>query len=111
MTTQASKIRIIRKLIDKNRLKVDFKKGLVYFISSIGWKVKKFWKDKGGYSLYNFQGKGFKFNIRGQRLIWIAAFGKIDKNGDIDHKNRKRSDNSLMNLRNISQSANRSKRL
>lgn len=105
------KSQIINKLIDEKRLIIDFKDGLVSFVKNGIKKIKYFWFDKDGYKMYQLRYNGQKFNIRGQKLIWFAAGGKIPKNHDIDHKDRNRANNGLLNLRCLHRSINRGKKI
>lgn len=53
-----------------------------------------------GYLRFNFQGKQFMCH----RAIWIMVHGKID--GQIDHINGIKTDNRIVNLRDVSQHLN-----
>ena len=75
------------------------------------WRVRKSRNVKVGVPINSNNGKGYKaVKIDGKtylvhRLVWMYVYGKFPEN-DIDHKNRIRSDNRLVNLREASRSDN-----
>jgi hypothetical protein len=108
--TLTQKAKIIQKLIKEGRLKVDFKTGDVFYRKGDKWNIRVYWLKK-GYRCYLIRYNGIKFNISGQRLVWLAAGGKLGKHTDVDHWDRNRQNNGLLNLRPMHKSTNRSKRL
>jgi hypothetical protein len=78
---------------------------------AFSWRVKKSRNVKVGVPINSNNGKGYKtVKIDGKtylvhRLVWMYVYGKFPEN-DIDHKNRIRSDNRLVNLREASRSDN-----
>jgi hypothetical protein len=75
------------------------------------WRVKKSKNVKVGVPINSNNGKGYKVvkidnkTYMVHRLIWMYVYGKFPEN-DIDHKNRIRSDNRLLNLRDASKTDN-----
>lgn len=106
-----SKAKIIQELIQTGKMLVNFKTGVVSLIKEGFVRAKYFWIDKDGYKLYQINYDGGHFNIRGQRLIWFAAGGKIPRNHDIDHKDKDRGNNKLLNLRCLHKSINRARHI
>ncbi len=65
----------------------------------------------GGYILHSLSLPGIRVRLRAHRIIWIAAHGIPQKNDKkyhfvIDHKNRMKWDNRLVNLRLVTQREN-----
>lgn len=106
-----SKSKIIVQLVHEKRLIVDFRTGLVSYVRDGVKTDKYFYLDKDGYKIYQIKGYGERFNIRGQRLVFLAAGGKIPLNHDIHHKDGVRANNRLLNLACVHQKINRGKNI
>ena len=79
----------------KQLLHYDKKTGLFTWLKSgSGRKNSVGSIDKGGYLRVQLNGKGYKMH----RLAWLYVYGKFPPE-QIDHKNRKRTDNWIDNLR------------
>jgi hypothetical protein len=101
---------IFHALKDK-RLVVDFETGKIYSTvirGSKGEKVELKGADCNGYVVHNIYYKGVKKQCRAHQIVWIAANGLYDKDVlMIDHINRDRTDNRLVNLRLVNAQGNR----
>jgi hypothetical protein len=62
--------------------------------------------DRDGYYILSIKINGTRRNVRLHVLIWFAAFGEWIP-GAVDHINRIRNDNRLINFRRANQSQNR----
>lgn len=89
-------------------LKYDRKTGLFSWRVDVGrWGRIKAGSQAGclcgtwGYIIINIGGVTY----RAHRLAWLILYGRWP-NGDIDHKNHVRSDNKLLNLREVSHACN-----
>lgn len=86
----------------KNGYKVDIIKGEI-----IGPYGKNLGNDNGaGYKIVYIYGKNFLIH----RFIYMYAYGYIDDKLVIDHINRNRLDNRLVNLRAVDRSQNQKNR-
>jgi hypothetical protein len=52
-----------------------------------------------GYVQYNIGRNGYNARLYGHRIVWMASNGPIPRDLEIDHINRIRHDNRLINLR------------
>lgn len=108
-TTNMNKNKIIKSLIKTKKLKINFKNGRVYHWVGTRFKLKKFALHH-GYKVYQFGYNNYKFKIRGNRMIWVASGKQIPKNHDIHHKDGRRTNDSIRNLKNLHFSINRSRK-
>ena len=94
----------ILEAIRLNRFTIDFKKGIV-----ISGKTKKPYRTSisvNGYETFALSIHKVRVTVFVHRIIWIAANGEIPDELQIDHRNRKRRDNKLSNLRMVTRSVN-----
>lgn len=78
-------------------LEIDFKKGIVYSRRFANKEIGCI--NTKGYIVSTLHLNGERKQIKLHRLIWIAKYGLIPKGYILDHKNRIKSDNRIINLR------------
>lgn len=94
---------VIKKALDQSRLLVNHDTGKIYSTTlrgRIGEKVELPGANCNGYRVHNIYVDGVKKQCRAHQIVWISANGLYDKkNLMIDHINRDKIDNRLVNLR------------
>lgn len=79
------------------------RKKILNFKQKLGETVGS--KDAKGYIIIRFNGKQYKAH----RLAWLVTHGELPT-GEIDHINRIKSDNRIVNLRDVDKSVNQQNR-
>lgn len=102
---------VIKSALDTGRLIVDFETGKVYSTRQRGKEgcpLELPGAECNGYIVHNISYDGIKKQCRAHQIIWIAAHGLYDKETlMIDHINRNKKDNRLVNLRLVDAKGNR----
>jgi transposase-like protein len=102
---------VIKSALDEGRIKVDFNTGKIYSTrqrGKYGQEIELNGADCNGYIVHNITYDGIKKQCRAHQIVWIAANGLYDKDYlMIDHINRDRKDNRLINLRLVTAKDNR----
>jgi hypothetical protein len=88
---------MILEAIQRGYIEVDSESGLAYSIRFGGKRVGS--TNKGGYRVFTLYMDGLKKQLKLHRLIWIAENGLPPVGSQIDHINRNKLDNRLVNLR------------
>lgn len=83
--------------IQRGYIEVDVDSGFAY--SMRFWGKRLGCINKGGYRVFTLHLDGLRKQIKLHRLIWIASNGLPPKGSQIDHINRNKSDNRIVNLR------------
>jgi len=103
--------RIISGAIKSGEIEVDFESGKVYsrrIRGKAGQKIELKGSNIKGYRVHNISFQGIKKSCRAHQIVWIAANGIYDREKYmIDHINRVKDDNRLVNLRLATPSQNR----
>lgn len=84
-------------IAESELIKIDFEKGLVYASRFANRQIGTL--NMQGYVVATLHWNGDRKQIKLHRLIWIAKNGLIPEGFVLDHINRIRSDNRLVNLR------------
>lgn len=93
----------ILRLIDEGTLRVNVRRGYVYFRNNrnrLGVRTAK------GYLRACVRVDGRKRFFRVHRIVWLAAHGAILPGWEVDHVNRRPRDNRLANLEAVTQAEN-----
>ena len=94
---------VIKKALDQGRLLVDYDTGKIYSTTlrgRIGEKVELPGANCNGYRVHNIYVDGVKKQCKAHQIVWISANGLYDKKKlMIDHINRDKADNRILNLR------------
>lgn len=95
-------------MTEKERIELAIKKGVKYEPKTgniIGIKGNPITnKNTGGYIYFPVHVKGKKYNVRGHRFAWFYIHKEIPN--IIDHINKIRHDNRIVNLRNVNSQQN-----
>lgn len=103
------KMIIIFEMISEGRLEADTKSGQIFsrkIRGKEGTKVRLEGSNCSGYRIHCFRFNGMKFLARAHQIVWIYKNGLIPDELEIDHKNRIRSDNRIINLRLVTKKEN-----
>lgn len=88
--------------LQAGRIEVDLNTGKIYSLcirGKKGQKIELTGATVNGYRCHEIYFMGTKKQVRGHRVIWMAAHGPIPAGLIVDHINRDRQDNRLCNLR------------
>lgn len=102
---------LILKCLNEGRIETDPATGKIYSRMIRGYegqRVELVGSDCNGYRVHSIKYNGIKKQVRAHQVIWISVNGPYDKDKlMIDHINRDRTDNRIVNLRLVTAQGNR----